>query len=81
MCATRRQRVAVGGQADYAVDAHVPRQYERFRGSSAMDGRSTEKCEIDGDWQEVIDERKWTLGRRRTRLLGGTRVLERDRLR
>ena len=46
-----------------------------------MDGRSTAKCDIDGDWYEVIGERRWTLGRRQTTLMGGTEVLERDRLR
>jgi hypothetical protein len=50
-------------------------------GSLAMDGRSTAKCDIDGDWYEVIGERRWTLGRRQTTLMGGTEVLERDRLR
>ena len=76
-----RQRVAVGGQADYAVDAHVARRHER-PSRVADDGRwKHPKCDIDGDWYEVIGERRWTLGRRQTRLLGGTGVLERDRLR
>jgi hypothetical protein len=45
-----------------------------------MDGRSTAKCEIDGDWYEVIGECRWTLGCCQARLLGATGVLERDRL-
>jgi hypothetical protein len=59
----------------------ISTQWPAHHGSPAMDGGSTAKCDIDGDWKELIGERRWTLGRRQTRLLGGTGVLERDRLR
>ena len=81
VCEHNTQLVAVSGKGDYAFEAYVARRHEP-PSRDANDGRwKHPKCSINGARYEMIGERGWTLGRRRTRLMSGTGVFERDGLR